>query len=300
MEELKKLQNIGAKEISQHTHIALNKIQNILECNYKDLKDSATTNGLLRILEREYQVDLKQWQEEYVAFWENYDAKDDEIGPLVNFKVTHENIAPNASKKGAMMGAIIVVLLGAGFLTYMNFYGDTIIADKSIENAPKEEKVESQEAPQIIEHSKETPSQTTESKDIQAPAEQTPAQNNETPAQEQNTTEQTPQSTEQDSANNEVAQVNSVVITPSKDIWVGIVYLDNNKRTSFITAESFTIDLKRPQTIITGHGMLEMNVKGEKSASNSANKMFFVVDGKGEFSQVTQGQYNARTRGLGW
>ena len=138
MEELKKLQNIGAKEISQHTHIALNKIQNILECNYKDLKDSATTNGLLRILEREYQVDLKQWQEEYVAFWENYDAKDDEVGPLVNFKVTHENIAPNASKKGAMMGAIIVVLLGAGFLTYMNFYGDTIIADKSIENAPKE------------------------------------------------------------------------------------------------------------------------------------------------------------------
>ena len=301
MEDIEKLKNIGAREISKHTHIALNKIQNILECNYKDLKDSATTNGLLRILEREYQVDLKQWQEEYASFWENYDNKADEMGPLVNFKVTHENIAPNASKKGAMMGAIIVVLLGVGFFAYMNFYGNTIIADSNTASNPKEKNMELQDTPKVAEQNNETRSETPESKDLQAQAEPALAQNEETPVQEQNAKDQNLQNnTEEVTPKDEVVRSENIVIVPNGDVWVGIVYLDNGKRTSFITAESFEIDLKRPQTIITGHGMLEMHIKGEKSTLNSANKMFFAVNEKGEFSQITQGQYNARTKGLGW
>lgn len=300
MEDIEKLKNIGAREISKHTHIALNKIQNILECNYKDLKDSATTNGLLRILEREYQVDLKQWQEEYASFWENYDNKADEMGPLVNFKVTHENIAPNASKKGAMMGAIIVVLLGVGFFAYMNFYGNTIIADSNTASNPEEKNMELQDTPKVAEQNNETLSETPESKDLQAQAEPALAQNEETLVQEQNAKEQNLQSAEDVTPKDEVMRSENIVIVPNGDVWVGIVYLDNGRKNSFITAESFEIDLKRPQTIITGHGMLEMHIKGEKSTLNSANKMFFAVNEKGEFSQITQGQYNARTRGLGW
>lgn len=300
MEDIEKLKNIGAREISNHTHIALNKIQNILECNYKDLKDSATTNGLLRILEREYQVDLKQWQEEYALFWENYENKADEVCPLVNFKVTHENITQNASKKGAMMGAMIVVLLGVGFFAYMNFYGNTMIANSSTASNPEEKNLESQDTPKVAEQNNKSLSETPESKDLQAQAEPTLAQNEETLVQEQNAKEQNLQSAEDVTPKDEVMRSENIVIVPNGAVWVGIVYLDNGRKNSFITAESFEIDLKRPQTIITGHGMLEMNIKGEKSTLNSANKMFFAVNEKGEFSQITQGQYNARTKGLGW
>ncbi|WP_279128116.1 hypothetical protein [Helicobacter winghamensis] len=257
MEGFEKLQSIGAKEISKNTHIALNKIQYILERNFKELKDSATTHGLLQILEREYHISLKEWEEEYKAFWENYDSSNDEVGPIVNFKVTHETITSNDSKKGVILGALLVALLGVGFFAFMNFYGNSVVSSEN-------EETQSEASLEKLE-SKNT--------DFNALS-----------------TEVKPQ---------EVV-VAKVSIIPVRNVWMGIVYLDNKKRASFVTENVFEVDLSRPQTIITGHGMLEIDAKGEKSTFNSASKMFFIVDKDGNFKQATQGQYETETRGLGW
>lgn len=108
------------------------------------------------------------------------------------------------------------------------------------------------------------------------------------------------ESKEQEKLEQPSVSPHKISIVPLRNVWIGIVYLDSRRRSSFIAENAFEVDLTRPQTIVTGHGMLELDVSGEKSAFNAANKMFFIVDENGNFTQVTQGQYEVATRDLGW
>ncbi|TLD83880.1 hypothetical protein LS70_003470 [Helicobacter sp. MIT 11-5569] len=296
MEDFEKLRNIGAREISKHTHIALNKIQYILDRNYKELKDNATTHGLLQILEREYHISLKQWEDEYKEFWKSYDSEDEEIGPLVNFKVTHEVIKPN-SKTGMILSVFLVVFLSVGFFTYRNFTmvedSEEVAESQKTESQVQEEKLKDSENETLNEDDLSNLGKENNATNVTAVLETT----NSLDASASTPINVLPKDSNEETLNVEVKKVS---IVPLSNVWVGIVYLDSRKRASFMTENAFDVDLGRPQTIVTGHGMLEVDVSGEKSAFNSANKMFFVVDKEGNFTQVTQGQYDVATRGLGW
>ncbi|WDL75262.1 hypothetical protein IP360_02315 [Helicobacter winghamensis] len=313
MEGFEKLQSIGAKEISKNTHIALNKIQYILERNFKELKDNATTHGLLQILEREYHISLKEWEEEYKAFWENYDSSNDEVGPIVNFKVTHETITSNDSKKGVILGALLVALLGVGFFAFMNFYGNFVVSSEN-EETQSEASLEKLESKSEVNKDSSNESNTTSILEVtnqldasaSTPINVLPQdlQNSKDVQSEASLEKLESKNADSNSLSTEVKPqeviMAKVSIMPVRNVWVGIVYLDNKKRTSFMAEKAFEVDLSRPQTIITGHGMLEIDAKGEKSTFNSASKMFFIVDKDGNFKQATQGQYETETRGLGW
>ncbi|WP_299548122.1 hypothetical protein [uncultured Helicobacter sp.] len=298
MEDFEKLQSIGAKEISKSTHIALNKVQYILDRNFKELKDRATTHGLLQILEREYRISLKEWEEEYKAFWENYDGSNDEMGPMVNFKVTHETTTQNDSKKNIILGALLVVILGVGFFAFVNFYENPVAQEEKLEpkiednNATKEDNATNQiEVTNHLDASASTPINILP---------QDSKNTKETEELESKNTNSEDLNTQVISKEQELMLSKKTSIVPVRNVWVGIVYLDSKKRTSFMTEKAFEVDLSRPQTIVTGHGMLEIDTQGEKSAFNSANKMFFIVDQNGNLTQATQGQYEAATKGLGW
>ncbi|MBQ6223833.1 MAG: hypothetical protein IJJ58_01535, partial [Campylobacter sp.] len=62
--ELKKLEKIGVREISKATHIQEELISAILEKNFEKLLD-CNTAGFIKILERDYSVDLSEFSEEF-------------------------------------------------------------------------------------------------------------------------------------------------------------------------------------------------------------------------------------------
>ncbi len=322
MEELEKLQKIGAREISKHTHIALNRIQNILDCNFKELRDKTITQGLIQILEREYNISLQKWHEEYNQFWENYEITEEEMSPLVNFKVTHEITSANNPKRTIIIGTVIV-LVGIVAFVITNFYPNLIFDSNPDEKTTKktaqtkvaqaQPPTQSKEQPEISTQEGnatstnlqplEIPS-TTESLDASASAPLSSPEINsnftEQSAEEKLSQEsqQEPQTTQEQTT--QTTQESQVEITPLENVWVGIVYLDTGRRESFMTTQAFQINLKRPQTIVLGHGMLDINQSGEKSNYNDAKKMLFMVDRNGNFTKITQAQYNEYTRGLGW
>lgn len=264
MEGFETLQKIGASEISKKTHIALNKIQNILERNYQDLRDRATTYGLLQILEREYHISLREWQQEYEVFWKDHESTNKDEESLVNFKVTLETTLPNSSKKSLILGIVLLVALGGGLLTFVSRYENPVglAVNDNIQSIEPQDEIKE---PHL---------------DLDALESANPT-SNPVPKEEQE----------------EV--VKGVSITPKLDVWIGIVYLDNKRRSSMTIKEPFKVDLTRPQTIVTGHGMLDLNIEGEESAFNSANKMFFIVE-DGGFRQVTRGEYEDATGELKW
>ncbi|MDY3113901.1 MAG: hypothetical protein SOW25_06195 [Helicobacter sp.] len=305
MEELKKLQDLGAKEISKNTHIALNKIEFILNKDFVSLKDSATTCGLLQILEREYHISLAAWLEEYNEFWKNYEENADDALPQVNFKVTHETPVQGDSKKGVVFGILGVILLGIGFYAYLNFMpqntndSKTQKQDQELKAAPQAleipqqvESTQTQSNTEIKEENKDSNLQesTQETKEIQTQQDASAS----TPLND------TLENVEKVEAVAEEDKTSKVEIIPQANVWIGIIYLDTRKRMSLVTDKPLEIDLKRPQTIITGHGRIEILKNNEKEVLDGVEKKLFWVDENGNFSEISQKDYNEKTRGLRW
>ena len=152
MEEIEKLKVIGAKEISKKTHMALNKIEAILEMAYGNLEDKATTIGLIQILEREYHLDLHQWCQEYEKFWEEHKSNSEKMEANINFKISHETMQENDNKKSIIIVAIVIVLVALGIYLYFNFHNlqDTITEKETISTPKPESALENLQEEGII------------------------------------------------------------------------------------------------------------------------------------------------------
>lgn len=305
MEDIEKLKKIGAREISKHTHMALNKIQYILDSNFEALQDYTTTIGLVKILEREYNVDLQKWQEEYKEFCDTHQEKTENLETVINFKVTHEAIKQNDSTKYTILSAILVIFLGIGFYVYVKFSENPAQTEDSIQSNPLES---------FTTHSNTEDAKTSENTENNATTQETNANLSDVPTlptnhsldasasapiNESNLPDQAQDSTPAQTTS-ATAPMQKLEIVPRSNVWVGIVYLDTRKKTSLLTTQALEIDLTRPQTIVTGHGMIDLNKDGALTNFNKAEKIFFMVDEAGNFSEITLAEYNQHTRGLGW
>lgn len=282
MEELDKLKQIGAREIAKNTHMALGKIEDILNLNFENLKDKATTIGLIKILEREYNVQLQKWVEDYKGFWENEIHQEEELTKAINIKIAHEAVAPNNPIKSWFIIALILLIIGIGIYIYSNFI---FSQEVNIENA-------------LLDNNGENialvDSSILDESNTQSEIAQSPLEAND---------EDLPTSVfldEEMHANEETPSFKKVEIKPLSSVWVGIIYLDTKQKTSLITDKSLEIDITRPQTIITGHGMLEIDNNQEILQYHLADKMRFYVDDEGNFSEINNAQYKQYNGGIGW
>ena len=299
MEDLTRLREIGAREIAKQTHMAINRRQEILDLEFGNLKDRATTIGLIKILEREYSVNLEKWIEEYDLFWQNDTHEKDELTKIINFKITHESAQQNSFTKVLIILIFILAILGGAFYVYTNLTSieelqnpsklytqkmpQTITPDSIPQQEEREEFIEKSDSITTQEESKEEYSKT--SSDID---------------EDNSTSNLTTQSEDESNTQEEIASTNKLEINPSSNVWIGIIYLDDKKRVSLTTDQPIEIDLQRPQTIVTGHGMLSIFYNGETIHHNQANKMRFFVDGKGNFMLIDNAKYNEYNGSLGW
>lgn len=300
MEEIEKLKVIGAKEISKKTHMALNKIEAILEMAYGNLEDKATTIGLIQILEREYHLDLHQWCQEYEKFWEEHKSNSEKMEANINFKISHETMQENDNKKSIIVVAVVIVLVALGIYLYFNFHNlQDIITEKETISTPKPEStLENLQEEGIIKE---------EAKSIETNATLEMQENNATqeilePNVNLDSSASTPinELPAPQAIQEEIKIQKEVKIVPFSQMWVGIIYLDTKEKTSFLINEPLKVDLKRPQTIITGHGMLEIQNNDNTEKYNLAGRMRFFVDEDGNFSSISIEQYNRYNGGLGW
>lgn len=282
MEELDKLRQIGAREIAKNTHMALGKIEDILNLNFENLKDRATTIGLIKILEREYNVQLQKWVEDYKGFWENEIHQEEELTKAINIKIVHEAVAPNNPIKAWFIIALILLIIGIGIYIYSNFI---FSQEVNIENALLDNNGENTAL---------VDSSILDESNTQSEIAQSPLEAND---------EDLPTSVfldEEMQVNEETPSFKKVEIKPLSSVWVGIIYLDTKQKTSLITDKSLEIDTTRPQTIITGHGMLEIDNNQEILQYHLADKMRFYVDDEGNFSEINNAQYKQYNGGIGW
>lgn len=293
-EAIKSLKQIGGERINRETHIALSKILALLECDYGKF-DRTTATGFIRILEREYGVDLSGWLKEFNDF-HRLTAVDVEDG-LMPLEEKKRYPVGYGEEKLPLSGVFDSLRVDQRELLYRILFGAVavIVVLVGIYLAwPKEES-------QPYEEAKNLPREESRSDSVLAPSQSAELPLNVVDANaalvmapgeileanvssasrvhtDSNTTTTPPveevpvvaksvvverRVTPEASTRQTAAGAQEVTINPQERMWLGVIYLDTQQRWSGFVEDPYKLDLSRPQLILAGHGMLDISMDGK-------------------------------------
>ncbi len=268
MSGLEKLKKIGAHKIYEQTHIAKKFVQDILNEDFSSL-NKMQFSGFVSILEREYDVDLQELSDAY-----GLPTKKHEEIKQEPFTVSSADDEPKSGKKstfyiilGLFVFALVILLLS--FLTSSS---DTPVVEevKEVKEVAKEK---------VTELNNTT---------IQE------AKNNLSP--------------KDDALNEEeVVEVKSIepvliskfLVTPRTNLWVGIVNLDNFKRSQKLGSSPFELNANKEWLLVMGHGFVDFEVNGEEKSFSDKNKVWYAYE-DGTLTKITRSQFKEKNRGKAW
>lgn len=326
-EAIEKLKSIGHGEINQKTHIASNKILYILNRDYERF-DKTTAIGFIRILEREYNVDLSEWVKEFEAYIVAHGKAEE--APLLETNLVDVQVSRAGKKGGAGRFFWSVVLLGAlgggGYYLYQYHFEEIVKLwpikkeEKSIEpilsNANEsiqtariltgEAPLELGITPKIetpIDESTTAPLEPAlkaaidEAKKVDV-SNTLESQSSALPLLEANVTRSTLASEPENTP--ALMAPKEVIFQVKNKVWLGIVYLDKKEKVAETVSGQYKLNPNRSQLIITGHGMLEVKVDGRVESYNSGAPMRFRYTPEEGLSVITLEEFKAQNGGKEW
>jgi len=315
---IKVLEEIGLKKVSDETHIEQKYIKYMVDGDFEKL-NRINALGFVKILSQAYKLDLSDWSEAFEEYWvENH--KDDEDKGL--FIVVDDK---SSSKK--LLVFILLVILIATFAMLFSLFQDKVNLGDYIKKDTT-----SFEQPSIVEDTQKTLDEMNNSTVTQevVSANQVQADTNKTQIEissdvspsneiqvepmsstidknatelkkevvvgENNFTQVTKQIvTEQVSPQFE----HEAIITPNTKLWIGLIYLDTKKRRSFIGDGNFSIDTSRDQVITTGHGNFNLTQNGKTIKFHKQLPMRFLVKDK-NITQISLSKFKELNKGQSW
>ncbi len=334
MDDIKILEEIGLKEVSKKTHIE-GKFLNFMINKEFDKLNKINALGYVKILKREYNLDLDSWVEEFEAYLQEHEEKT-EIDAKALF--TEEFEEPKTLNKTwifALVGLLLFAFLfwkfdGIGLLNNLK-YNTNSQEQIKIEEVNKtinkpEQKISIQTQEIQAEDNKEelnvsaeqnqnseardSEIKENEAQDIDQKIEQQIAQ-----IVEENSTQETEADQEQiDNINdikteedNNTAQENETLqksqmafLKPKRRIWVGILDLTTGKKTQKLTTRVIDINLSSPKLIVAGHGdFILTNENGENQEFNSELKQYYMVE-DGKIMQINRKKFVEENGGKKW
>ncbi len=285
MDNIKVLEEIGLKKVCDETHIEQKYLEYMVNNDYDKL-DHINTLGFVKILSREYKIDLSAWLEAFEEYWvENrQDEENDGLFIVVEDK--------KSSKK--LLIFILIVLVGVTFSMFFSLFQDKINFSNYMNNDEpayeqttivQEVKESLDEINSSLEESTIKENNITDevvedtnlsnSVEEQSKLKQNIVKTNETmevmkPVVKQYVSEKPVEKLES-------KFLQKAIISPNSPLWIGVIYLDTKKRRSFLGEGNFSVDLSREQIITTGHGSFDLIIGNKKREFKRQAPMRFLV-----------------------
>ncbi|PAF42603.1 hypothetical protein [Helicobacter sp. 11S03491-1] len=299
-EAIEILKKIGIKEIQKTTKISASKLEDILQKRFSNLQRVRVV-GFLKILEREYKVDLSEWLKEYDENVFTQLEERQNIGiphpvehPLNNLdldtqKPIDDLIAERKkqliSKKRFYISLIIVVIILGGYFVYKNIFsnspGNTSIHQKTtnitpssppnLQNNQQEEaltQAQSEQTQQASDHESEKSAQKVPSSEISIPPEAS------------------------DLKSQESSMGDEIIIGSDKSLWIEVIDLQNNQKYQKIIEGTYGIKITSDKLVISfGHGEFSMQLDDKTTAYHNSYPMRFLYTSKDGIKQIKYSQY---------
>lgn len=278
-----KLQEIGIREVSKKTHIEIEYLEYMCDKNYEKLK-KLNAFGYAKIISREYDIDLSDWCEEFKSYCLEHPGEDG-----CTFCVSPKIPAYTSKEEGgSWIWVLIIVAILVGFVWIFGFtkYFDnfmTLFDDENksvtysntavVETAKDSLKLDSNMSIENI--AKDLNLSDVNATDENQTSEPKELMDSEIIPDENITTNTLFQPLEAATPNENLTA--QAIIVPTRNIWVGIKYLDNGSKRSFTTSKAIDLNLSRDAIVSTGHGEFVFSTNDENTTYKSKNPLRFLI-----------------------
>lgn len=321
-EAIEILKKIGVKEINKTTKISVNKIEDILEKRFSNVQRVRVV-GFLKILEREYKVDLSGWLKEYdESFVVEVDTSNESNSPVVEHPISNlyldtqkqkdDLIAERkkqviSKKRFYIIIAVVVVILG-GYFIFKSFshHSDVKVANQSTQNTDiKEENTDEssvisaiQNQNDVVEKDNSTNTPSKQSKDnqkqenIPQPKQTSPEvviPQNQPTQDTQSVSASLPNAEQEDNSN---IQEGEILVIPKRSLWVEIIDLNTNEKKQTIIQDEYPIKTGSDKLLISfGHGELTIQNNDERVDYNKSYPLRFLYTPQDGLKQIRYSKY---------
>lgn len=307
MNDISMLEELGLQEVSRKTHIEVKHLQWMVEKKFDKL-NRINTLGFVKILSREYPLDLSEWVEEIEAYWAEHQQESTTVERMY--------IANSLQESKRRWPWVLILLLigaaGAGWYFDAQKYLDLSMGEESEQNVshlytttPVIEEARVNLETMVLEEENLTvveddPVIMVDEVDEVVVDESENEAEGDASLSEESVQEEAPLDENVTTTTAvDVALDGTYFIKPGAKIWVGVIYLDNMKRASFLTEENIIFDMTREQIVTTGHGKFEL-VKGEEMESFESEfpKRFHIKDNV--ITPITYQEFIEYNKGKPW
>lgn len=313
---LEKLESIGINEIAKTTHIEVDYIRWILQKDFDSLKET-NVKAYIKILEREYGVDLQPWLDEFNA----NNIEDFTLKKETRFNnPLKQEVAITEHKKLPkflfwLVLFVIIIWVIFNFKLYeidkfLNFK-DTKTEVYSTNSTMIDEtnlKLE-KTGIEILNLDNKTPEFNIkeDEKDLnnEENLEEIVDENESLNALEKLTLLNEDENLSNDNLNNKeslsenLAKDQKQGINPTEKIWIGIIDLKTGSKTTKTTDKFFEFDINKDQLILTGHGLFTLNTKEKEEKFNDKNPHRFLIK-KGSVNTISYDEFLKLNKGKAW
>lgn len=293
--EIAKLLDFDIKEVERQTKIPLEYLEAIYAKNYDFLKDT-NLKAYLRILSREFNIDLDGYLEDF----ENYCAENSSDDSKIQVNPRLTGYVAKESKSSFVWLVLVLILLGVGvwgfkFIKDLDFNWSDLKPDFG----SKSEVNVSEENIAIIKPNADV----IESIVVDEVLDQNTSKEEMLVVDENATTEQNLAEKQIKEQKEEVqvkeATANVIKIIPVTKVWIGIKNLKDMSKRSLSTSEAYELNTTGNRLILTGNGMLDLvNGDNNKSYRTRDALRFHIHDGIIE--EIDYAKYVKLNKGKKW
>lgn len=291
--EIAKLLDFDIKEVERQTKIPLEYLEAIYAKNYDFLKDT-NLKAYLRILSREFNIDLDGYLEDF----ENYCAENSSDDSKIQVNPRLTGYVAKESKSSFAWLVLVLILLGVGvwgfkFIKDLDFNWSDLKPDfgsKSEVNVSEENIAIIKPNADVIENIvvDEVLDQNTSKEEILVVDENVTTEQNLAEKQIQKEEVQVKEAT-----------ANVIKIIPVTKVWIGIKNLNDMSKRSLSTSEAYELNATGNRLILTGNGMLDLvNGDNNKSYRTRDALRFHIHDGIIE--EIDYAKYVKLNKGKTW
>jgi len=258
------LKSVGVDAIVERTRISHQNILHLLERDFTKIR-KVQFFGFVSIIEREFDVDLSAYKEEYLSVTGSEKEAEYEIPAYVS---TSEKTS--ASKMMWLAFALTAALAAGYFMFNSRSVEAPVVPVEPTENV-------------VIKETQER---------LAAAAQQKEAQRLQELAEINATLEaEEPQIA--------VALPPKITVLPKRRVWLGMINLENGKKIQTITESAYELNTSQPWLIVFGHGYIDIETDGKLEEYSDRQKLWFLYEND-HLEKIDRDTFRMRNGGNAW
>jgi len=297
--DIKGLEKIGLQEVCKKTHIEVKQLEYMIN-NQFDKLNKINTLGFVKILSREYKLDLTDWLEGFYDYWADHKAEEENKKNKIFIRANSDK----SYKKLALL--FLLVMFISGIFAVVSIFKIDIDLAGLLNKTKFETQVAGYQSAPVVQEAAKSLGVKVEERIVETSSANTTVEavivstdENSTVKIETNNSPMSLSLVEEKNTTIAVLPKNKAMIIPKRKIWIGTIALDTFNRQVVSDDKNMTIDLTKKQLIKTGNGYFSLSYDGTVEDFTEQGSTRFLVE-NGTIKKISEESFIALNKGKNW